>query len=71
MANVLAFVTPMASGLVVVLADSLQQVFPHRAVSGGWVAGGWLEFLLALSPRPQSVDVNYGYLASARPPSRR
>ena len=59
----LAFVTPIALVLVVVLADSLQQVFPHRAV-WGVVAGGWLASLLALSPLTSSVDVNYGYLAA-------
>src|SRR5664280_617305 len=61
--RMLAYVTPIALVLVVVLADSLQQVFPHRAV---WeaVAAGWLASLIALSPLTSSVDVNYGFLAA-------
>jgi hypothetical protein len=62
--RMLAFVTPIALVLVVVLADSLQQSFRHRAVWGA-IAGGWLASLIALSPLTSSVDVNYGYLATA------
>ncbi len=61
--RMLAYVTPIALILVVALADSLQRVFPNRAVWGA-VGAGWLASLIVLSPLTSSVDENYGLLAA-------
>ena len=60
--RMLAYISPLALILVVVLADTLRRVFPRRAV---WraVAGGWLASLIVLSPVPSAVQVNYDYFA--------
>ena len=60
--RMLAYISPLALILVVVLADKLRRVFPQRAL---WraVAGGWLASLIVLSPLPSPVQVNYGYFA--------
>jgi hypothetical protein len=61
--RMLAFVTPIALVLVMVLADNLQQVFRHRALWGA-VAAGWMASLILLSPLLSGVDVDYGFLAA-------
>jgi hypothetical protein len=59
----LAYVTPLALFLLVVLADNLRKLHPGRVI---WriAAAGWLMSLILLSPLTSKVDVDYGILAA-------
>jgi hypothetical protein len=61
--RMLAYITPLALILVVVLADGLRKAHPRLAL---WrvVAVGWLASLVLLSPLLSLVVINYGYLAA-------
>jgi hypothetical protein len=61
--RMLAYVTPLALVLLVVLTDSLRKLHPGRVI---WriAAAGWLVSLILLSPLTSKMDVDYGYLAA-------
>ena len=63
--RMLAYLTPLALVLVVVVADGLRKVYPHPFI---WriATAGWLASLILLSPLTSNVDTDYGLLAAPR-----